>query len=862
MRERSVDETYTSADLLDLARDGLRDIGYRGELLRDNYLFPDVLAPSAHTRQIELAAFAQEPVSYRSACFGVAVLQQQDAESIKRYRALGAPQIFALYPERGQVLRWSIPAHASPQVIERIDPARLRTIFQERRDEWNPERVLRAKAIGFARGPVQLDFFDAGLLPALEEVVHQKLDRLLRDVLATSKAIYAERHDHELDVAGEEALFRLMFRFIAAKMLADRQFPGAQWNAGDPRQVIAAVESFYFRETPREPVLQDDAVQRAAWHKIRDAFLFQNLSVEALAYVYENTLVTKQSRRSLDTHATPSPIAEYIVRHLPFEDLAREERRVFEPFSGHAPFLIAALGRLRMLLPASLSATERHSYFVRMLTGMEIDSFAREVARYSLMLADYPNPDGWDIANANAFTSLEFDTYLKQAQIVLCNPPYSDFTAEERRMYSVPTTNKAVEALRRVLQHPPHMLGFVLPRVFVDGQLYRDVRRQLVATYQEIDSVVLPDTVFQHSDAETVLLIAHRTRNGTSQRSVTFVSKADYPGFMQTGNPTWQYDIPANAAQGNTEPIFWQTPLQRVWDALSYLPTLGTIADIHRGIEYNLSLKAHAAQLVADFPRPGFRTGLLNVQEGFEPYNIFKIKYLNTEPEVMLYEAYKLPWERPKIIANAARLSEGHWTIAAVIDLQGLVATQNFHGIWPTVELPLELLVAILNGPVANAYVSTHRTSRHNQVRVIKQIPFPSFTVAQTQTIVSLVEQYRSYRAQWRAHPEQAEEFERACGDILRQIDAAVLGAYDLPPKLEKELLDFFAGYPRPGPVRFDRYYPADFRPAIPWRLYISEAFRASSARRTLERLPVLRDPAISAVVQALDDEDNDESAE
>lgn len=88
----------------------------------------------------------------------------------------------------------------------------------------------------------------------------------------------------------------------------------------------------------------------------------------------------------------------------------------------------------------------------------------------------------------------------------------------------------------------------------------------------------------------------------------------------------------------------------------------------------------------------------------------------------------------------------------------------------------------------------------------------------------------------------------------MYQIDAEVLAAYDLSPRLEKELLDYFAGYKRPGPVQFDRYYPPGFRPAIPWRMYISKEFRASSARRTLERLPVINDPVITAVVNALDE--------
>jgi len=84
-------------------------------------------------------------------------------------------------------------------------------------------------------------------------------------------------------------------------------------------------------------------------------------------------------------------------------------------------------------------------------------------------------------------------------------------------------------------------------------------------------------------------------------------------------------------------------------------------------------------------------------------------------------------------------------------------------------------------------------------------------------------------------------------------MDAEILTAYDLPPRLERELLDYFAGHQRPGPVKFDRYYPPDFRPAIPWRDYISEEFRASTARRTLERLPVINDPIISAMVEDLD---------
>jgi hypothetical protein len=847
-------ESYKIEELLAMTRDGLRDIGYRDELLRTDYRFADVLDNSEPTRTIPLAAFAQEPPSYRNACFGIVEPRSHNPDAIQQYLALGAPQILALHPEDREVHLWRMAAQGKPALIERIHSDQLRAKIRSRKDEWNPDHILRAKSIGFSAAPTQLDFFDIGLVPALEEVIQKKLDILLRDVIASSMAVFTETHGHKPGIQDTQALFRLIFRLLAAKLLIDRRHEGFRTNA-DAQSVLAAIESFYFHDTLAEDVLKDREIQSLAWEKIRGAFLFQNISVEALAYVYENTLVSAETRKQLDTHATPPEIAEYIVRQLPFEALAQDDRKVFEPFAGHAPFLIAALGRLRTLLPSDMRSAQRHDYFVSMLSGMEIDSFAREVARYSLILADYPNPDGWRIENADVFTSPKLDSYLSDAHIVLCNPPYGDFTPDQRRATpSIQAANKAVEALRRVLQRPPRMLGFVLPRVFVNGQSYRQTRREIANHYDDISLIGLPDVAFQHSEVETVLLIAHGTRTDQPKWRSALVTKNDYQQFTRTDNPTWIVDASSISLGINNNPLLWITPLtKRLSDTLGYLSKLGEILDIHRGFEYSISFDSNAATLVSDMPRSGFMKGLVRVKEGFEPYNITTTRYLNNNPSIMLYEAYKRPWHRPKIIANAARISEGPWTLAGAIDYEGIACYQNFHGIWPRDNLPLEVIAAVLNGPVANAFVSTHRTSRHNQKRAIQQIPVPNFTEHQQQSIVTLVYRYHSYREQWLAQPDRGDYFERLCLEIMWQIDAEVLAAYDLPPRLERELLDYFAGHERPGPVKFDRYYPPDFRPAIPLRDYISEEFRSSTARRTLERLPVLQDPVISAMVEDLD---------
>ncbi len=807
-------ELYTSRTLLNTIREGLLDIGYRADLLQENYSFTDLFAPEQPLRSVELGAFALEPPSYRNACFGVVVPPYHGPEAIIKYRSLGAPQIFALHVDRQEIFCWKIFAHSSPVLIDKIEFYNLRNAINSRRAEWKPETILRAKSIRFMKEPFQLDFFDIGLVPTLESIVYEKLDRLLNDVIASCRSVYREHHYEELDYRG---LFRLIFRLIAAKLLGDRQYPG-RWLDTNAQEVIKSVENFYFQHNLPEAVLDDVLVQDTAWNQIRTAFSLRNLSVEALAYVYENTLVTSKTRKELGTHATPPEIAEYIVQNLPLEELPYEDRRIFEPFCGHAPFLTAALARLRALLPLNMHTEQRHEYFIRMLSGMEIDSFACEIARNSLILADYPNPDGWNIVNDDFFGPDHLDKVLTEAQVVLCNPPYEDFKLSQRQSNSsIHSANKAVEALRRILQQPPRMLGIVLPRVFINGQSYRQIKKQIDRLYKDITLVELP-AIFNFSDAETVLLIAHGNKTSHPTWRSVIIEKSDYQQFIYTGQPTLQTVIPLNFVQNVEEStILWYGRLQRVWNELASLARLRDVADVHRGIEYKLSLKESEDQLISDIPREGFARGLRQVTSDFEPYIAKSSTYLNMDPELMLYKAYKLPWDQPKVIANAARISADRWLIAAAVDDKGLVCTQSFHGIWATGTVPIEVIATLLNSPIANAFLSTHRTSRHNQIRTLQQIPIPKFEESQIHLIVSLVREYILYREQWRGELLNARYFENTCRGLMRQIDAEILSAYDLPMQLEQELINYFEEYTRPGPVSRPRLKPSPTK-----RLYTS----------------------------------------
>ena len=85
------------------------------------------------------------------------------------------------------------------------------------------------------------------------------------------------------------------------------------------------------------------------------------------------------------------------------------------------------------------------------------------------------------------------------------------------------------------------------------------------------------------------------------------------------------------------------------------------------------------------------------------------------------------------------------------------------------------------------------------------------------------------------------------------EIDSLILKAYDLP-RLERKLLDFFIGHPRPVPFLFPDYYPADFRPCIPLSKYLEMDMKKASAGELLKRIAPIDSEVIHEFVMDLEE--------
>ena len=713
---------------------------------------------------------------------------------------------------------------------EDIAVAEFGQLFEEHKDTWRPDAIHRAKSIGAIDQSYQLDFVDVGLLPALEGEIHNKLHRLLVNMLAAAAAAGQRPTDARL-------LFRVVFRLLAAKVLQDRGHPAAaEWEGDELESLLHAIGSYYelsdFRGVHARNGLPGF---RAAWECLRRGISFANISSDDLAFVYENTLVTPEARKKLGTHSTPRQLAEYAVTRMGLHTHRPEDLRVYEPFAGAGTFLVSALRHIRDLLPMDWSDAERHEFLIRHLAGDEIDSFACEVATLSLILADYPNRNGWRVEESDLFVGRTLEDRLSGHNVVLCNPPFQDFTGDEREQYGLAkgVFSKPVEVLGAVVRARPLTFAFVLPRTFIRSPKFGGPRKGIEEVYSEVDIVELPDRVFQSSGIESALVIAREPRRpGLDVTSLWSAEVADRDrlAFLRTGRTTSERQAVRRLEEPPTGEL-WVPPLGGVWEYLDGSPRLGDYFEFHRGMEWVSEQDLGWSKQ----PAAGHRRGLHSAK-GTTQFVLGRPVWLDCRPERVRGKSDQWPWERRKLVVNAGRLSRGAWRVGAALDDEGLVLSQQFFGLWPLAEASeVELLeyMAIVNGPVANAFLGVHSPAKGIRITDMRRIPVPASVPREVGDRVA--EYVRLFEEQGILDSSD-EEAER----LLAEIDAAVLGAYDLPLRLERELLRGFRGQRRPVGHAWRHWDERDSTPGLTVAERMSNRFdpRWSWIRDVLKPVP------------------------
>lgn len=113
-----------------------------------------------------------------------------------------------------------------------------------------------------------------------------------------------------------------------------------------------------------------------------------------------------------------------------------------------------------------------------------------------------------------------------------------------------------------------------------------------------------------------------------------------------------------------------------------------------------------------------------------------------------------------------------------------------------------------MNGPVANAFIAVHSPAKGIRASAIAQIPIPPSLPNQ---LADLVAKYAARLV----NPQILREDDEQLAMLLTQIDAVVLEAYDLPPRLERQLLEYFRDAERPVAHPWTHWNDTDPTPGL-----------------------------------------------
>jgi len=816
--------TVTSSTL----RPRIESCGYTGDRLKPDYSFGD--------GSIALAGFIGKPWDARSACLAVVDATTDSRLSAQRCIEFGAPTALVC---RGDSLDWWQLSITGPREPKTFRATEIDGFFRAHAAQLKPENIYAAKLRRPVGGGVQMDFVDAGLMPALERKAGDALNRLVTQAIRTLMDDLGDKvHSHEVGV------YKSVFWMLAAKLLKEKGVYGFKsLDLNDVDEVFRVVGEHYrdARDYPPgdrtwRPALARIASSIGGWGRLG------NISAESLAYLYETSMIDGHRRNSgrrlgktvpdvrktLGIHSTPSILVDHMLSQLwPLVDSAElADQRVYEPACGHAAFLTAAMRDIRNWSGMEDGAA-RHNYLRERIRGTEMDPFAVEVAKLSLTLADVPRGNTWQIETGDMFKPGVLRGAAEWATIVLSNPPYEDFkktNADRHLKSSEPVTaqTKAVEMLKRVVPNlaPGSVFGFVLPQGTLYDREAKQLRKSLLSSCEIAEISLFEDKLFSVADHETCIVLGRRMDGEARVSSVMYrrVRNRDMEDFKSSLVFSLEDPLTPSELGRRTDASLYEPDLRDVWRHTESMPRLASAFDVQKGFELKAGEAAGSRKSTSSSRKTDFTKAILNASDDYTVWELPKAEWVDLRRQNVRRRGAATVVGSQQLVLNYSGPREA-WRFIPVVDREGVAVSSRFLAIRPSSNAghSLTSLWAVMLSPVANAYAYSWSGKRQTLVKEWQAMPLPTPSSEQLAAIEAAAAAYLTV-----AVPPQAFTLtpsdEPAIKRALLDLDAAVLRLYDLPPKLERELLSIFDGVDRPGVGCTFRGYPSGWssRPAEP----------------------------------------------
>jgi hypothetical protein len=234
--------------------------------------------------------------------------------------------------------------------------------------------------------------------------------------------------------------------------------------------------------------------------------------------------------------------------------------------------------------------------------------------------------------------------------------------------------------------------------------------------------------------------------------------------------------------------------LRRIWTSRKW-STIADVALVQQGMSYHGWVRESGYSTIRDRPFKGAVRGVAGPSKSAEalitdapPYN-----YMDVTPEHIMRTRGGLPTGKPQVVLNTHPHARGPWRMMAFIEPEGVAVPSTRIAVRPRdASVSVEVLWAICNSLMANAFVYAHFGKRDITTEPLKAMPIPCLSDGFGAELTQMV---RAFFAEAR----RATRNEARLRELLRRIDAALLGAYGLFAPAEQQVLALFDGHPRPG---------------------------------------------------------------
>ncbi len=822
----------------------LQQCGYTDDLIQKDYSYAD---SSGQEHHVPIVGFAYPSYDCRNACITAIDAELLEAPAFEtkaiHCRDIGAPLIFICC--RKEFQWWGLTTKGV-EFKERVSANQIDNFFKQHSEEFSPESIYRAKNLSRVHSEYQLKFVDRGLMPILEHEMGNRLADLIKNMLRALD----DKLGSPKEIKLKRWMFQCAFWLLGAKILQDKKVKGfIKLDLEDVPAVLEKVNQHYGAKEPLVFKTNQKCALEVASSVVKQFSSLNNLTIESLAHVYETTLIDKETRKAWGIHATPSYLVDYIVWQL-FDwirDIPQENRHVLEPTCGHAPFLTSALRLLREIYEGERA--DLHKYLKSHLLSIEQDLFAREIARLSLTLADVPSPNGWKLETGDVYQGDNLSKLASKSTILLCNPPFENFSpGEQQKCHDLKTGNKAAEVLARTLPYMPKgsVFGVILPQGFLHKANLSPLRKMLIEQFELAEICALPENVFSFAKHKSMVLLGRK--HDSAKRTFVLNNKIRFRRVQK-----WELDKFKESYQTSTDQIFqskfdippiydFRLPqLHEVWEYCLRFPRLKKVANVRKGLEYKsmcpeeetFDSKKHLppnALTISEHEFPDAVRGYAKFKEGIKLTENPPLAWMNLDVSVIRRPGFGMERGVHQVLLNYARVSHQPWRLKALIDSSGHPVTSSFLVIRPKLKgWQLKIFWALLNSPFANAFAYCNSLERLNLKGMVENIPLPACDISSLCHLSGLVQDYFDLydsRGKILQSEVDAKEVKRR----MLAIDAEVMRLYDLPPKLERQVLDLFEGWERKGvDFKFDRYYPEGFESWIPLHEYLSEEYQRST---------------------------------